>query len=64
MAGRQRCELFDLPVEEGAAADQDRTDALLRKTREGRFEIVSGSSVHNNELPAQRAGRRLQVWYE
>src|ERR1700734_1494080 len=30
MAGRQRGELFGTPVEEGAAADQDRPNALLR----------------------------------
>ena len=38
MAGRQRRELFHPPVEEVAAADQDRTNALLRKTCEGRFD--------------------------
>jgi hypothetical protein len=61
--GRQRRKLFHPPVEEGAAAgaDQDRTNALLRKTREGRFEIAIGSGCHNNELQAQRARCRLQV---
>ena len=34
---------------------------LLRKSCEGRFEIAIGSGIHNNELQAQRARRRLQV---
>ena len=34
---------------------------LLRKSCEGRFEIAFGSGIHNNELKAQRARRRLQV---
>ena len=61
MAGRQRRELFRAPVVEGTLADQDRTNALLRKSCEGRFEIAIGSGIHNNELQAQRARRRLQV---
>ena len=61
MAGRQRCELFHPPDEKGALADQDRTNALLRKTGEGRFEIARGSCVPNNDLQAQPASRRLQV---
>ena len=61
MAGRQRRELFRAPVVEGTDADQDRTNALLRKSCEGRFEIAIGSGIHNNELQAQRARRRLQV---
>jgi hypothetical protein len=36
------------------------TNALLRKTCEGRFEIAIGSGIHNNELQAQRARCRLQ----
>jgi hypothetical protein len=31
--------LFHPPAEEGSVADQDRTNALLRKSCEGRFEI-------------------------
>ena len=61
MAGRQRRELFHAAVVKGTGADQDRTDALLRKSCEGRFEIAIGSGIHHNELPAQRARRRLQV---
>ena len=61
MAGRQRHELFRARGKEGTVADEDRTYALLRKTCEGRFEIAIGSGVHNNELKAQRARRRLQV---
>src|SRR5271167_1814156 len=61
MAGRQRRELFGAPVVEGTVGDQDRTNALLRKSCEGRFEIAIGSGIHNNELQAQRARRRLQV---
>jgi hypothetical protein len=53
--------LFHPPVEEGTVADQDRTNMLLRKSCEGRFEIAIGSGIHNNELQAQRAPRRLQV---
>ena len=59
MAGRQRRELFHPSAED--VADQDRTNALLRKSCEGRFEIAIGSGIHNNELQAQRARRRLQV---
>jgi putative tryptophan/tyrosine transport system substrate-binding protein len=44
-----------------AGADLDRINALLRKSCEGRFEIAIGSGIHNNELQAQRARRRLQV---
>jgi hypothetical protein len=61
MVGRQCRELFHPPVEEGTRADQDRTNVLLRKSCEGRFEIAIGSGIHNNELQAQRARRRLQV---
>jgi len=61
MAGRQRRELFHPPVEEGAAADQDPTNAVLQKSCEGRFEIAIGSGIHHKELQAQRARRRLQV---
>ena len=50
MAGRQRRELFRVLAVEGTVADQDRTNALLRKTCEGRFEIAIGSGIHNNEL--------------
>jgi hypothetical protein len=61
MAGRQRRELFAAADVEDTGADQDRTNALLRQSCEGRFEIAVGSSIHNNELQAQRARRRLQV---
>ena len=61
MAGRQRRELFHALGVEGTHADQDRTNALLRKTGEGRFEIAIGSCVRNNVLHAQSACRRLQV---
>ena len=61
MAGRQRRKLFHATVEEGTVAEQDRTNALLRKSCEGRFEIAIGSGIHNKELQAQRARRRLQV---
>jgi hypothetical protein len=39
---------------------QDRTNALLRKTCEGRFEIAIGSGVRNNKLQAQRLRRHLK----
>ena len=61
MAGRHRRELFGVPVEEDTVADQDRTYVLLRKGCEGRFEIAIDSGIHDNELRAQRARRRLQV---
>ena len=64
MACRQRRELLHPPGEEGTVANQDRTNALLRKTCEGRFEIAIASGVMNKELQAQRARRRLQVWNE
>ena len=54
-----RRELLHAPVVKGTALDQDRTNASLRKSREGRFEIAIGSGIHNNELQAQRACRRL-----
>ena len=60
MAGRERRELFHVPIVEGTAADQDRTNVLLREICEGRFEIAIGSCIRNNELQAQRARRRLQ----
>jgi hypothetical protein len=61
MAGRQCRELFGAPGVEATGTDQDRTNALLRKSCEGRFEIALGSGINNNELQAQRARRRLQV---
>jgi hypothetical protein len=64
MAGRQRRELSRAPGEEGTVADQDRTNALLRKSSEGRLEIAVGSGVQNKELAAQRTRRCLQVWDE
>ena len=60
MSGRQRRKLFTTSVVEGTAADQDRTNMLLRKSCEGRFEIAIGSGIHNNELQPQRSRRRLQ----
>jgi len=60
MVGRQRRKLFCEPVEEGTgAADQDRTNLLLRKSCEGRFEIAIGSGINNKEVQAKRARRRL-----
>jgi len=53
--------LFGAPVEEVTVADQDRTNVLLRKSGEGRFEIALVSGIQNNELQAQRARRGLQV---
>src|SRR5262249_10362537 len=41
---------------------QNRTNALLRKGCERRFEIAISSGILNNELQAQRARRRLQVY--
>jgi hypothetical protein len=35
---------------------------LSRKSCESRFEIAIGSGIHNNELPAERSRRRLQVY--
>jgi hypothetical protein len=61
MAGRQGRKLFHAPAVEVTVADQDRTDVLLRKTSEGRFETAVGSGVNNNKLQAQRACRSLQV---
>ena len=61
MAGRQRRELFHALVVEAAGADQDRTNALLRKSCEGCFQIAIGTGIRNKELLAQRARRRLQV---
>ena len=62
MAGRQRRKLFHAADEQGTITDQDRANALLRNSCEGCFEIAIGSGIHNNELEAQRARRRLQVW--
>jgi hypothetical protein len=59
MARRQRRELFHAPVEEDTAADQNRTNALLRQTCEGCFEIAIGSGINNKKLQAQRACSRL-----
>ena len=64
MAGRLRRYLFRVGIEEGTAADQDPANTLLRKICEGRFEIAFGSGIHNNELQAQRARRRLPVCYD
>jgi hypothetical protein len=46
---------------EGTYADQDRTNMLLRKSCESRFEIAFGSGIYSGELQAQRARRLLQV---
>ena len=53
--------MFPAADVEGTGADQDRANALLRKSGEGHFEITIGSGIHNNELQAQRARRRLKV---
>jgi hypothetical protein len=60
MVCRQRQELFRAPVKDATAADQDPTNALLRKSCEGRFEIAS--AIRDNELYAQYTRRRLQVY--
>ena len=49
VAGGQRRELFRVAAEEGTGNNHNRTDALLRKSREGRFEIAFGSGILNNE---------------
>src|SRR5881394_519152 len=54
-AGCQCHELFGTAGIERTDADQDPTNALLRKSCEGRFEIAGGSGIHDNELQAQRA---------
>jgi hypothetical protein len=59
IAGRQRPELFRAPGVEVTGAEYDGTNALLRKSCEGWFEIVTGSGIHNNELQAQCERRRL-----
>src|SRR5262245_53678303 len=46
---------------EGTHPHEYCTNAPLRKGCEGDFEIAIGSGIHNNELPAQPARRRLQV---
>jgi hypothetical protein len=51
MPGRHRRELFRAAVVEVTNADQNRTDASLRKSCEGRFEIAIGSGISDNELP-------------
>jgi hypothetical protein len=61
MAGRKRRKLFGVPVVEGTVSEQDRIQALLRKSRERRFEVAVGSGINNKELQAQRARCRLQV---
>jgi len=61
MTSRQRREFFRVLVVEVAAVDQDRPNALLRKSCEGRFKIGIGVGIHNNELQAQLACCRLQV---
>jgi hypothetical protein len=58
--GRQCGELFRAPGQQGTGADQDRTDALLRKSCEGRFEVAIGAGIHDDELQAQRGCRRQQ----
>src|SRR6516165_12325961 len=62
MAGRQRCELLRAPGVEVTVVDQHRTNMLLQKSCEGRFEIAIDAGIHNNELQAQRARRHPQVW--
>ena len=62
MAGRQRHELFQVPAVEGTGDEQDRSNTLLQKNGEGRFEVAIGSGIHNKELQAQRAGSCLQVY--
>src|SRR5262249_3295882 len=61
MAGCHHGKLFRAVVVEGTAEDHDRTDMLLGKSCEGRFEIAIGSGILNNEFQAQRARRPLQV---
>ena len=59
MASRQCDEAFHAPEEKGARAKKDRTNALLRESCEGRFEIAVGSGINNRELSAERARSRL-----
>jgi hypothetical protein len=56
--------LFHAPGEEVTGDNQDRTNALLRKGCEGRFEIAIGSGIRYNDLQGQLTRRRLQVWNE
>jgi hypothetical protein len=50
MACRQSRELFHAPAVEVTDAYQNRTNALLRKSCESRFEIALGSGINLNEL--------------
>jgi hypothetical protein len=61
LVGLRAREVFHAPEVEGTVADQDRTNALLRKSCEGRFEVVVGSGTRKNELNAKRARPRLKV---
>ena len=54
--------LFRALAVQATLADQDLTNALLRKSCKGRFEIAIGAGINNNELEAQRARRRLEVF--
>jgi hypothetical protein len=50
MVGRQRRELFHALVVKDTVADQDRTNALLRESCEGRFEIAICAGIHTDEM--------------
>jgi hypothetical protein len=58
---RARMRVLRAPGEEGTGTDQNRTDALLRKSCECRFEIAIGAGVQNKQLQAQRASPHLRV---
>jgi hypothetical protein len=60
MAGRQCHELLPTQVEETTGADQDRTNALLRKSCERRFEVAFASKDRRNVSIAPTACEYLK----
>jgi hypothetical protein len=48
-----------LAVKGSGSPYQDRTNVLLRKSCEGRFEIAIGSGINKNEFQTERTCRRL-----
>jgi hypothetical protein len=60
-SGRGLDALFALRQAEAIVKALEHAGYQIRRRGEGRFEIAAGSGIRNNELPAQRACRRLQV---
>jgi hypothetical protein len=61
MAGRERYNLSDIPVDKSAGAHQQSTGLLLDKSAKGRLNFALGTRVEDEQPHPENRGRRQQI---